>query len=36
MMKTLPKPNPQITDEQWEEGKKDSTAEAYNDIGLAN
>lgn len=35
-MKTLPKPNPQITDEQWVEVKKDSTAEAYNNIGLAN
>ena len=36
MMKTPPKPNPQITDEQWAEAKKDSTAEAYNAIGLAN
>ena len=36
MMKTLPKPNPQITDEQWAEAKKDSAAEAYNAIGLAN
>ena len=23
-VKTAPKPNPQITDAQWEEGKKDS------------
>ena len=36
MMKTAPKPNPQITDEQWTEAKKDTTAEAYNNIGLAN
>ena len=36
MMKTAPKPNPQITDEQWAESKKDTTAEAYNAIGLAN
>ena len=36
MMKTLPKPNPQITDDQWAEAKKDTTAEAYNCIGLAN
>jgi tetratricopeptide (TPR) repeat protein len=36
MMKTAPKPNPQITDEQWTEARKDTTAEAYNNIGLAN
>jgi tetratricopeptide (TPR) repeat protein len=36
MMKTAPKPNPQITDEQWTDAKKDTTAEAYNNIGLAN
>jgi len=36
MMKTLPKPNPQITDEQWADAKKDTTAEGYNAIGLAN
>jgi tetratricopeptide (TPR) repeat protein len=35
-MKTLPKPNPGLTDEQWAEAKKDSAAEAYNNIGLAN
>ena len=28
------KPNPQITDAQWEEGKKFITAEAHNDLGL--
>jgi tetratricopeptide (TPR) repeat protein len=36
MMKTAPKPNPQITDEQWADARKDTTAEAYNAIGLAN
>ena len=36
MMKTLPKPNPGITDEQWAEARKDSAAEGYNSIGLAN
>jgi tetratricopeptide (TPR) repeat protein len=36
MVKTAPKPNPQITDEQWTDAKKDTTAEAYNNIGLAN
>ena len=36
MMKTAPKPNPQITDEQWADAKKDTTAEGYNAIGLAN
>ncbi|MEO8595224.1 MAG: tetratricopeptide repeat protein [Candidatus Solibacter sp.] len=36
MMPTMPKPNPQIPDEQWEAAKKDSVAEAYNDIGLGN
>jgi len=28
------KPNPQITDAQWEEGKKFITAQAHNDLGL--
>jgi tetratricopeptide (TPR) repeat protein len=36
MMKTAAKPNPQITDEQWTEAKKDTAAEAYNAIGVAN
>ncbi len=36
MMKTAPKPQPQITDEQWADARKDVAAEAYNDIGLAN
>ena len=35
-MKTAPKPNPQITDEQWADARKDTTAEGYNAIGLAN
>lgn len=36
MMKTAPKPNSGLTDEQWTEAKQDTTAEAYNAIGLAN
>jgi tetratricopeptide (TPR) repeat protein len=36
MMKTLPKPNPGITDEQWADAKKDTTAEGYNCLGLAS
>jgi tetratricopeptide (TPR) repeat protein len=36
MMKTAPKPNAQVTDAQWDEARKDSTAESYNYIGLAN
>ena len=36
MMKTAPKPNPQIPDDQWADAKKDITAEAYNAIGLGN
>jgi hypothetical protein len=36
MMKTAPKPNAQITDEQWSDARKDATAEAYNYIGLSN
>jgi tetratricopeptide (TPR) repeat protein len=35
LLKTLPKPNPQITDEQWEEGKKSAVARAHNAKGLA-
>jgi tetratricopeptide (TPR) repeat protein len=34
-LKTLPKPNPQLPDDQWNEAKKFMTAEAHNDIGLA-
>jgi tetratricopeptide (TPR) repeat protein len=29
-----PKPNPQLTDAQWEEGKKQIAGEAHNDLGL--
>lgn len=36
MTKSAPKPNPQLTDEQWDAAKKDIAAEAYNAIGLAN
>jgi tetratricopeptide (TPR) repeat protein len=36
MMKTAPKPNPQIPDDQWGDIKKDITAEAYNAMGLGN
>jgi tetratricopeptide (TPR) repeat protein len=35
ILKTLPKPNPQITDEQWEELKKQSVARAHSAKGLA-
>jgi tetratricopeptide (TPR) repeat protein len=35
-LKTMEKPNPQIPDEQWNDLKKDMTAEAYSDIGLGN
>jgi hypothetical protein len=36
MMKTLPNPNPgPITEEQWTAAKKDSSAEAYNWLGMA-
>jgi tetratricopeptide (TPR) repeat protein len=33
-LKTAPKPNPQIPDQQWEDAKKQLTAEAHNDLGL--
>jgi len=33
-LKTAGKPNPQIPDAQWEEAKKQLTAEAHNDLGL--
>jgi tetratricopeptide (TPR) repeat protein len=35
MVKEAPKPNPQIPDQQWEEAKKDLTAEAHNALGLS-
>jgi tetratricopeptide (TPR) repeat protein len=36
LMKTLAKPNPGIPDDQWADAKKDSAAEGYNALGLAN
>jgi tetratricopeptide (TPR) repeat protein len=33
-LKTAVKPNPQITDQQWEDAKKQLTAEAHNGLGL--
>jgi tetratricopeptide (TPR) repeat protein len=33
-LKVAPKPNPQVTDQQWEDGKKAITAEAHNGLGL--
>lgn len=33
-VKTATKPNPQVTDEQWESIKKDYTAESYQALGL--
>jgi tetratricopeptide (TPR) repeat protein len=33
-LKTAPKPNPQVTDAQWEEGKKFVVAEAHNGLGM--
>jgi len=33
-VQTASKPNPQLTDAQWDEGKKFVTAEAHNDLGL--
>ena len=35
-VKDAPKPNPQITDEQWDEFKKGIAARAHNAIGLAS
>jgi tetratricopeptide (TPR) repeat protein len=34
-LKTAPKPNPQLTDEQWTAAKKDLTAQAHEALGLA-
>jgi len=33
-LKTLEKPNAQVTDQQWDEAKKQLTAQAHNDLGL--
>jgi tetratricopeptide (TPR) repeat protein len=35
ILKEAPKPNPQLSDQQWEDAKKDLTAEAHNALGLA-
>ena len=35
VLKEAPKPNPQLSDQQWEDAKKDLTAEAHNALGLA-
>jgi tetratricopeptide (TPR) repeat protein len=35
LIKTAPKPNPGITDEQWENAKKDYTGQAYEGLGMA-
>jgi len=35
VLKTAPKPNPQLTDEQWAAGKKDSESEAHTALGQA-
>jgi hypothetical protein len=35
MVAAAPKPNPQLSDQQWEEAKKDLTADAHNALGLA-
>jgi len=34
-VKDAPKPNPGLTDAQWDDGKKQIAAEAHNDLGLA-
>jgi tetratricopeptide (TPR) repeat protein len=34
-LRDMAKPNPQLTDAQWDEAKKDITAEAHNALGLA-
>ena len=33
-LKSAPKPNPQIPDQQWEDAKKQLVAESHNDLGL--
>jgi len=35
LLKTAPRPNPNITDEQWAEAKKDFTAQAHESFALA-
>jgi tetratricopeptide (TPR) repeat protein len=34
-VQTAPKPNSQMTDEDWEKNKKNEIAEAHNDLGVA-
>lgn len=34
-LKTAPKPNPQLTDEQWAAAKKDFEAQMYESLGIA-
>lgn len=35
LVKTAPKPNPSVTDEQWEAGKKDYIGQAHEALGVA-
>ena len=35
LLKTAPRPNPNITDEQWEEAKKDLAAQAHETFAMA-
>jgi tetratricopeptide (TPR) repeat protein len=35
VLKDAPKPNPQVTDEQWAQGKKEFTAQAHEALGYA-
>jgi tetratricopeptide (TPR) repeat protein len=35
LVKTAPKPRPDITDEQWDAAKKDFTAQSYEALGLS-
>jgi tetratricopeptide (TPR) repeat protein len=35
LVNSAPKPNPQLSDQQWGDAKKDITAEAHNALGLA-
>jgi uncharacterized protein HemY len=34
LLQTSPKPNPQLTDQQWTEAKTFMTAQVHNDLGL--
>lgn len=35
-LKDAPKPNPQITDQQWDDAKKDLTAQSHDVLGMAD